>query len=64
MDVRIVIVIQIIILWKAEKVVAKDTYLRLPNFIKIIVQKYVSIEITIRIIILWKRSIAPKMTLN
>ena len=58
------IVIQIIILWKAEKVVAKDTYLRLPNFIKIIVQKYFNIEITVRIIILWKRSIAPNITLN
>ena len=38
MDVRIVIVIQFNILWMAEKVVAKDTYLRLPNFIKIIVR--------------------------
>ena len=64
MDVRIVIVIQIIILWKAEIVVAKDTYLRLPNFIKIIVQKYFNIEITVRFIILWKRSIAPNITLN
>ena len=64
MDVRIVMFIQIIILGKAEKVVAKDTYLRLPNCIKIMFRKYVNIEITIRIIILWKRSIAPNITLN
>ena len=64
MDVRIVMFIQIIILGKAEKVVAKDTFLRLPNFIKIIVQKYVNSEITIQIIVLWKWCIAPNITLN